>query len=130
MPRISTVPSAISLTSNSKRRRTKFGWLRNDDLRTTDTIFDCDALPLRHDCFEFSKVENHIRPVEASHCAAHDFAGPILELFVNHFLLDLTNPLYHRLLGRLRGDPTKISRRHFHFDGVSNVGVRLDLTRF
>ena len=119
---------------------------RNDDLRTTDTIFDCDdvgaepvadivifhchALPLRHDCFEFSKVENHIRPVEASHCAAHDFAGPILELFVNHFLLDLTNPLYHRLLGRLRGDPTKISRRHFHFDGVSNVGVRLDLTRF
>ena len=28
MQRISTVPSAISLTSNSNRRRTKFGWLR------------------------------------------------------------------------------------------------------
>ena len=38
--------------------------------------------------------------------------------------------MHHSLLGRLRGDAAKISRRHFHFDGVPDVDVRFDLTRF
>src|SRR5207302_1745121 len=82
---------------------------RDDDLRSADSIFhrhdigaepiadvvvfDHNAFPLRHDRFEFSEIENHIRTIEAAHGAAHDFARAVLELLVNHFLLDLPDAL-------------------------------------
>ena len=66
------------------------------------------------------------RAIEAAHRAADDFARAILELLVNHFLLDLANALHHRLLGGLRGDAAEIPRRHFHFHCVARFRVGFD----
>src|SRR5262249_55738356 len=119
---------------------------RNDDLRATQSIFHSDdvgaeaiadvvifnhhALALRHYRFKFPKIENHVRAIKSPDSAADDFARAILEFFVNHFLLNLPDALHHRLLGSLRGDAAKISRRHFHLDRVANLSVRFDLARF
>ena len=92
-------------------------------------IFDHDPFALWHDRFELAKIENHVGAIEAAHRPAHDFTGAILKFLVNHFLLDLTNALHHRLFRGLRGDPAKISRRYFHLDGVADFCVRLDLLR-
>ena len=53
----------------------------------------------------------------------------ILEFLVNHFLLDLADALHHRLLRRLRGDASKILRRHFHLDRVANVCALFKIAR-
>ena len=92
-------------------------------------IFHDHAFPLRHDGFKLAQIENHIGTIEPAHRAAHDLTGPVLELLVNHFFLDLANPLHHRLLRRLRGDAAKILRRHFHFHCVTDFRLRLDSSR-
>ena len=119
---------------------------RNYDFWTTNAVLDRDdvsaepiadivvfyrhTFPLRHDCFEFSKVQNYIRAIKAPNRATYDFSGAILELLVDHFLFDLTNALHHCLFGGLCCDAPKIARGHFHLDGVAHFGVRLDLARF
>src|SRR5207248_4811780 len=92
-------------------------------------IFHHHAFALRHDGLEFSKIENHVRAIEAAHRAADDYAGAVLKLLINHFLFDLPNALHHRLLGGLRGDASKISRRHFHLDSVADFRVQFDPAR-
>src|SRR5207302_8119455 len=96
---------------------------------TDIVIFHHHALALRHDRFEFSEIENYIRAIETAHRSANDFARAVLELFINHFLLDLANALHHRLLGRLRGDAPEIFWRHFYFHNVADFCVRLDSAR-
>src|SRR4029077_13209168 len=93
---------------------------RNDNFRPADSVLDRDdvgaqaianvvvfhhhALSLRHDRLKFSEIENHVGTIEPADRAANDFARAVLELFVNHFLLDLANALHHRLLGGLGRD--------------------------
>ncbi len=116
---------------------------RYDDLGTAQSVFDRDHVgaeaiadvvifnhdpfALGHDRFKFSKIENHVRAIEPAHRAAHDFAGAILELLVNHFLLDLADTLHHRLLGGLRRDASKILRGDFHFNRVADLHLRFEL---
>ena len=118
---------------------------RNDDLRAANpvfdrhdisaqpvadiVVFDHDAFALRHDRFEFSEIENHIRAIETPDRSADDLARAILELLINHFFLDLADALHHRLLRGLGGDASKILRRHFHFHFVADRRVRIDLAR-
>src|SRR3954470_21471503 len=99
---------------------------RNDDLRSANAVLDRDdiraqaiadvvvlnhdAFALRHDGFELAEVENHIRAVEAANRAADNLAGAILELLVDHLLLDLADALHHRLLRRLRGNAAEVLR--------------------
>src|ERR1700731_294562 len=113
---------------------------RNDDLGTAQSVFDRDhisaesiadvvilhndAFALRHDRFKFSKIENYVRTIEPADRAANDFTRAILELFVNHFLLDLANALHHRLLGGLSGDATKIFRGTSPFIPVPTLPAR------
>jgi len=118
---------------------------RDNDLRTAQSVFNRDdispktvadiiilhhhAFALRHDRLKFSEIENHVRTIKAAHSAADDLAGSVLELFINHFLLDLPNALHHRLFGSLRGDASKISRSHFHLDRVADFRVGFDPAR-
>ena len=119
---------------------------RDDDLGATDSVFNRhdiraqavahivvfhhDAFALRHDRFKFAQIENHIGSIEASHRAADDFTGAVLELFVNHLLFHLANALHHRLFGRLCGDAAEILRSDFHLHGVAHLRVRFDPARF
>src|SRR6266516_3727164 len=119
---------------------------RDDDLRTTDSVLDRyhvsakpiadivifhrHAFSLRHDCFEFSKIKNHVRTIEPPHGAAYDFSSAILELLINHFFFDLTDALHHCLLRSLCSDASKIARCDFDLDDVAHFRVRLDLARF
>src|SRR5205823_5393706 len=119
---------------------------RHDNLGAADTVFHGDdvrakpvahvvifyyhSLALRHDGLKFSKIENDIGTIETPHRSTDDFARAIFEFLVDHFFLGLANPLHHRLFCRLRRDASKILRCHFHFDGVADLRIRLDLARF
>src|SRR4029077_10134175 len=96
---------------------------------TDIVIFHRDSFALRHDCFEFPKVENDIGTVESAHGATDDFARAILKLLVNHLLLSLPNPLHHRLLCSLRRDASEIFRRDFDFQNLTDVRIWFDSTR-
>src|SRR2546423_1869900 len=118
---------------------------RDDDLRAADAvlhrdnigaypiphvvILDDDTLALRHDRLEFSEIENHVGPIEPAYGPADDLAGAVLELLINHFLLDLPNALHHRLLRRLGRNPAKVLRRYFNFHLATDRGVRIDPLR-
>ena len=118
---------------------------RNDDLRAANSIFHRDDVSaqavshvvvldhhpfaLRHDCFEFAQIENHIGAIEAADCSTDNLARAVLELLINHFLLDLANALHHRLFRCLRGDPSEILRRDFHLDFTANGRVRVKFAR-
>ena len=115
---------------------------RDDNLRAADpvlhrndvgaqpvpdvVIFDDHPFPLRHDRFELAEIEDHIGTVETPHGAADDLARAILELLVNHFLLDLADALHHRLLRGLGRDAPEVFRRHFDFHFTADGGVRID----
>src|SRR5947199_2488052 len=92
-------------------------------------IFYRNSFALRHDCFEFPKVENDIGTIEPAYGTTDNFARPILKLLVNHLLLSLPNPLHHRLLGSLRCNASEIFRRDFDFYNFAYISVRLNLTR-
>ena len=118
---------------------------RDDDLRSAQSIFNRDdisaeaianivilnhdAFALRHHRFKFSKVENYIGAIEPAHRAADNLARTILEFLVDHFLLDLTNALHHRLLGGLRGDASEILWCDFNFDRVADFHPRFESLR-
>src|SRR2546423_7776631 len=117
----------------------------NDDLRPANSvldrdhvgaqpianivIFNDDALALRHNGFKFSKIKNDVRTIEAADRPADDFAGPVLELFVNHFLLDLADALHHRLLGRLGRDPSEVLGGDFDLYFAAHRCVRINPLR-
>ena len=79
------------------------------------------ALPLLHDRFKFSKIENDIGTIEASDRSAHDLARAILEFLIDHLLLDLTDALHHRLIGGLGRDPAEVFRCHFHLNRFADL---------
>ena len=91
-------------------------------------IFLCaDAFTGRHDTLKFSKIQHHITPVKSPDCTANNFSSPILELLVDHLFLDLTDTLSNRLTGCLSSDTTEVPRRHFDFNGIADLGFRVDL---
>src|SRR5262249_61593900 len=63
------------------------------------------------------------------HGSTDNFAGTVLKLLVNHFLLSLPNSLHHGLLCSLRRDASEIFRRDFDFYSLTHVRVRFDFTR-
>ncbi len=104
---ISTVRSAISLTSDSKRRRTKFGWLRERRIsgdrgprsprrrrrpgRGPPTFVSSVETRSRW-CMtpsNFFRGRCRRRPARSAHRAGNDVAGAVLELVVDHLLLRL-----------------------------------------
>src|SRR5437667_12613308 len=88
-----------------------------DDVRAETVshvvIFHRDSLALRHDGFKLSKIENNIGTIETPLRATNDFARSIFEFLVNHFLLDLANPLHHRLFSSLLRDTAESFRHEF-----------------
>src|SRR5262249_17492320 len=80
---------------------------------TNIVIFNRNSLALRHDGFEFSKVENDVGTVEPTNGATDNLTRAVLKLFVDHLLLRLADPLHHGLLCGLRRDASEIFWRNF-----------------
>ena len=118
-------PNEIRMAARDDDLRAANAVLDRDDVRAEPiadvVVLDHDSLALRHDGFKFPKIENDIGAIEAPDRAADDFARAILELLVDHLLLDLADALHHRLLRGLRGDASEIFRRHFDFDSFADV---------
>ena len=114
-----------------------------DDLRAARGVLDGDdvgakavadvvilrlhALAGGHDGLEFAEVHDDVRALEPADGAIDDLAGAVLELVVDHLLLDLADALHHGLLGGLGGDAAEIARGDLHVNELTDLGVGLEL---
>ena len=92
-----------------------------------DIVLLCaDALARRHDPLELAEIQDNITTVKTTHGATNDLACTILELLVDHLLLNLSDTLRNCLTGRLGGDTSKVTRGHLDLDLFADCDLIID----
>ena len=80
----------------------------------------------RHDRFHLAQIDHDAPVLVALHDTGHDVAFPVRELLVYQGPFGLADTLNDHLLGRLRGDPSEIFRRHLDLDDVVELVIGID----
>ena len=83
-----------------------------------------------HDPLKFPEVDDHVGFLKPTHGSVHNFPGTVLELLVNHFPLDLADPLVDGLACRLRGNASEVFRGHLDFEFLTKLGIGFDRLGF
>jgi len=74
-----------------------------------------------------TKVDNDIIALKPPHMAVEDFAGPVLEFFVDLSSLSIANLLHDDLFCRLGGDAAKAAGVNFDPQRIADAGLRVEL---
>src|SRR5690606_21830666 len=74
-------------------------------------------------------IDDDVRLLKSANSPADDLACSVLELLINHVLLNLADALIDGLAGSLGGDATEILRRHLDLEFLAGLDIGLGGSR-